>query len=55
MTISKPTKHRIPGIACGCSHWDQCVAPDDAGTCTWADDKMCSRCSGDTFPIMVYQ
>ena len=40
---------------CGCSHWDPCVAPDDVGTCTFADEKTCTRCSGVAFPRTVYQ
>lgn len=40
---------------CGCSHWDPCVAPDDAGTCAWSSDTTCTRCSGEPFPVTVYQ
>jgi len=40
---------------CGCSHWDPCGLPDDGGSCAWTNDTTCTRCSGEAFPITVYQ
>ena len=40
---------------CGCSHWDPCGLPDDAGSCAWTNETTCTRCSGEAFPITVYQ
>jgi len=42
-------------VGCGCSHWDPCGLPDDAGSCAWTNETTCTRCSGEAFPITVYQ
>lgn len=50
-----PDAHPKICTSCGCSHWDPCVASDDAGTCSGSSDTTCTRCSGEAFPVTVYQ